>query len=238
VVTPFAYSDGTISSTTVQAALTLTHDLRLERPVPAPRDLDRDLPGRFGEHRLGSGSVAHVRALAVWAGTVLLVPEMLGQLLVQRGLEHVLREQLQQPVRPGQGKALLVGQPDQLGRRRGLRGSVIILVLLRTHNVQCRSHHGTFPATHHARRVRPETPLDPQSLGAEQQEDVAAVLISKSNESVTLLGSAAGLVALGAARLHDRLYLGALGEQRHCVGTVEPVAHRGDDRRRGAQQHE
>jgi hypothetical protein len=38
------------------------------------------------------------------------------------------------------------------------------------------------------------------------------------------------------ARLHDRLDLGALGEQRLGIRPVEPVAHRRDDRRRRAQQ--
>ena len=48
---------------------------------------------------------------------VLLVPEVLGHLLVQRGLQHGLGELLQQPVRAGQRQALLLGQPDQLLRR-------------------------------------------------------------------------------------------------------------------------
>jgi hypothetical protein len=53
-----------------------------------------------------------------------------------------LGELLEQPVRPGQGQSLLLGQPDQLNSgkllSRGLR------LLLRTHNIQCR-HHGTSP---------------------------------------------------------------------------------------------
>ena len=40
--------------------------------------------------------------------------QVLGQLLVQRGLEHYFGQLLQQPVRPGQGQALLPGLPDQL----------------------------------------------------------------------------------------------------------------------------
>jgi hypothetical protein len=38
---------------------------------------------------------------------VLVVPEMLGHLLIQRGFQHGFREQLQQPIRTGQGQTLL-----------------------------------------------------------------------------------------------------------------------------------
>jgi len=65
---------------------------------------------------------------------------------------------------------LLFRHPDQLGRCRSLCGSVIILVFLRTHSIKCRCHHGTFPATHHARRVRPETPFNTQSLIEQHNE--------------------------------------------------------------------
>ena len=44
--------------------------------------------------------------------------QVLGQLLVQRGLDHYLGQLLQQPVRPGQGQTLLPGPPDQLFGRR------------------------------------------------------------------------------------------------------------------------
>lgn len=56
----------------VQAALPLAHDLRLERPLTVPRDLDRDLTGRFCQHRLRSGPVAHVRVVTVRIRTGLL----------------------------------------------------------------------------------------------------------------------------------------------------------------------
>ena len=78
-------------------------------------------------------------------------------------LQQRLRELLEQPVRPSQGQPLLLGQTNQLlgsdllSSRLGL--------LLRGHVVQCRHHHGTFPADNR-QRVGPETPLDPQSPAA------------------------------------------------------------------------
>ncbi len=55
-----------------------------------PEDLDGDLPSGLRQNGSGPGAVAYVPSVPVRAGTVLLVPEVLGQLLVllvQRGLE-------------------------------------------------------------------------------------------------------------------------------------------------------
>jgi len=99
-------------------------------------------PRRRSRCRAGTGPVAHVGGVPVLGRAVLLMTQMLGHLLVQRRIQHALRELLEQPVRPGQGQTLLPGHPDQLLGcrllRRGLR-------LLLRHNIQCR-HHGTFLA--------------------------------------------------------------------------------------------
>src|SRR5690348_10785341 len=46
--------------------LPLADDLRLERPRPVPRDIDADLAGGLGQHRLGPGAVAHVPRPRLW----------------------------------------------------------------------------------------------------------------------------------------------------------------------------
>ena len=91
----------------VQSALPLLHDLRLEGPITVSWDLDLNVPARLGQHRFRARPVPHVRALTILRVPVLLVTEMLGELLVQSRLEHVLREELQQPVRARQRQALL-----------------------------------------------------------------------------------------------------------------------------------
>ena len=73
-------------------------------------------------------------------------------LLVQRGLEHRLRQLLAQPVRTGQRQALVPGQPDQLRLPPAVQPTVP--PFLPRHVLQCRGHHGTFPTGHQARRVR------------------------------------------------------------------------------------
>ena len=60
--------------------------------------------------------------------------QVLGQLLVQRGLDHYLGQLLQQPVRPGQGQPLLPRLPDQLLGRR-LLGRRFRLLLLTVSSV-------------------------------------------------------------------------------------------------------
>ena len=64
-----------------------------------------------------------LRTLAGLVGGVPLMPEVLGHPPVQGGLDHDLGQLPRQPVRPGQGEALLPGPPDRvfgrhlLGRR-------------------------------------------------------------------------------------------------------------------------
>ena len=97
-----------------------------------------------GQHRLGPGAVAHVPSLDAGRGA-LFMAQMLGDLLVQGGFQHGLGQLLQQPIRPGQGQALLPRPAHQLGRGRLLSGRLRPLLLC-SHIIQCRGHHGTFPA--------------------------------------------------------------------------------------------
>jgi transposase len=115
-----------------QPPLPLADDLRLERAVPAARHPDGHLAGAPGQHRLGPGAVAHVprRRLAV-----LFMPQVLGHLLVQRGLQHRLGQLFQQPVRAGQRQAPLPGPAHQLLGRLLLGGRLRLVLLPRCHVV-------------------------------------------------------------------------------------------------------
>jgi hypothetical protein len=86
---------------------------------------------------------------------MLLIAQVLGQLLVQSSLERRFRQLLEQLIRARQGQALLLRHPHQLGR--SLLVSRFLNRLLPGHAIQCRGHHGTFPAEQRS-RVRPETP--------------------------------------------------------------------------------
>jgi hypothetical protein len=77
---------------------------------------------------------------------MLVMTEVLGHLLVQRRFQHHLRELLQQPVRAGQRDALLPGPGHQLLRQLLLRRRLRLVLPPVCHAVQCRGHHGTFPA--------------------------------------------------------------------------------------------
>ena len=142
------------------AAVSSRSAARTCRPGPGAH---RSRPGRWHRSAPSSaGSRCGCCSTPCPPGQVLVMAQVLGHLLVQRGLQHRLGELLQQPVRAGQGQALLLGQPDQLPGRnllsRGLR-----LLLLRSHrSVSWSSRH--LPRRACAQRVGPETPLDPQSL--------------------------------------------------------------------------
>lgn len=84
-----------------QPALPFLHDLRFECRVPITRHSDAHLARRVRDHRLTPAAVTHIRRLTARIGLVLLMTEMLGHLLVQRRLENILGEQLQQAVRAG-----------------------------------------------------------------------------------------------------------------------------------------
>ena len=95
-----------------QPALPFGHDHRLEAAVAVPRYLDGDLT-RVGQHRFGAFPVAGVAPVST-DRIVLVVAEMLGHLLLQRGLEHGLGQCFQQPAWTGQRDPLGAGLMDQL----------------------------------------------------------------------------------------------------------------------------
>ncbi len=112
----------------IQPSLPLRDDHRLERPVPVPGNLD--LHGSdLGEHRLRPRPVAHVLADR---GPAMIVAEVFGQLSVQRRLEDVLRELIQQPSRADQAHALL------LRLRQQPLGKVLLIDNLSRHGIDHR----------------------------------------------------------------------------------------------------
>src|SRR5215210_7089407 len=78
-----------------QARLALADQLRRKRALAVAWRLDLHRP-QIGLQRLRAGAVAHVRALRHAAGRV---PEVLGQLRPQSGLDHAARQLAQQPAR-------------------------------------------------------------------------------------------------------------------------------------------
>src|SRR5689334_14071216 len=111
VVNPFADRDSTMSSTPAQPPLPLAHDLRIETALTVPRHSNLDRPD-IGEHRLGPTAVAGVPAILP-GRVVLLIAEVVGNLPVQRGLEHPLRQLLQQTTFAGQLQTRCAGLLDQ-----------------------------------------------------------------------------------------------------------------------------
>jgi hypothetical protein len=95
-----------------EPSLALADDLRLERRLSVPRDLDLDRPD-LREHRLGACPVTAVAAVAS-CRVVLLVAEVLAHLGVQRRLEHALGQLAQQPARADQLDVLLSRLLQQL----------------------------------------------------------------------------------------------------------------------------
>ena len=87
-----------------------------EPAVAIPGHLDLHRPGRSGQHRLRPGPVAHVAGLPPLRGAVLLMTQVLGHLLIERGLKHRFGQLLEQAIRSGQRQALFLGQPNQLDR--------------------------------------------------------------------------------------------------------------------------
>jgi hypothetical protein len=88
-----------------QSSLPFAHDLRLERAGPIPRHVDLDWAGVLGQHRFRPGAVADI-ARSGTSRIVLLIAQVLGHLLAQRGLEHRLGQLLEQPVRTSQRQTL------------------------------------------------------------------------------------------------------------------------------------
>src|SRR5947209_4258425 len=78
-----------------KTTLPFLHNRRAKRALPIPGDSDLHLTHRVRDHRLRPTTIADIRRLAIRISVVLLVSEMLGHLLVQRGFQHGFREQLQ-----------------------------------------------------------------------------------------------------------------------------------------------
>ena len=142
MVSPLAYNDRTISSTSPRRRwrfLTICGS-----NVPAR---SRGTSISTGPVFAGSTVLERVPlrmfSAPIPGRVVLLIAEMLGHLLAQRGLDHRLGQLLEQPVRAGQRQALLLGQPDQLGRSLLLSRQLRRLPL--GHIVQCCSHHLHLP---------------------------------------------------------------------------------------------
>ncbi len=95
-----------------QAPLPLPDQLRLKAAVAVAGHLDLHRAD-LGQHRLGPGAVAGVPT-PVSGRIVLLVAEVAGDLAFQSGLQHPLRELLQQPALPSQLQTAGLGPVDQL----------------------------------------------------------------------------------------------------------------------------
>jgi hypothetical protein len=81
--------------------LPLLHDLRFERALPVPQHVDTNLARGVRAHVFGRVLLrTFVYHDSGQPGSFM--PEVLGYLLVECGFQHVLGEQLQHPVRPGQ----------------------------------------------------------------------------------------------------------------------------------------
>jgi len=105
-----------------QPPLALLHDHRRKRPVAVPRHIDLQLARRLGQDRLRPGPVADVAGITILGGAVLRMAQVLRHLLVQRSLEHTLRELLQQPVRAGNRLVYITAYKTvrRLARKAGL----------------------------------------------------------------------------------------------------------------------
>jgi hypothetical protein len=92
--------------------LAFRHRDRLEGGVAIPRDLQFDFPDVGGDG-LGIGAIAAV-ARPPPSDRVRLIAEMLGELDLQAGLQHLADQRRQQPVLAGQLHPLTAGSSDQL----------------------------------------------------------------------------------------------------------------------------
>jgi hypothetical protein len=106
---------------TAQTPLTLLDQLRLEGPGPIPRHSDLDRP-RLGDHRLGPVPVAVVLPAALGPLTVL-VAQVIGELALQRGLQHPLRQLLQQAAFPGELHPTGLSPGHQLSHQPVIHGA-------------------------------------------------------------------------------------------------------------------
>ena len=119
-----------------QPTLTLLHDHRIKVTVGVSRYLDLDRPD-LGKHRLRSAAVAGIAAAA--PGRVMLViAQVLGHLGIQRGLQHVLGQLIEQAVWAHQLHTLFFCLGEQL------LGKLLVIHIDR-HRFECFGHHQSFP---------------------------------------------------------------------------------------------
>ena len=123
-----------------QPPLPFLDDLRFERSFPVSRHVDNDFSGGVGDHRLRPRPVAHIRGLPNRVGLVFGCPRCRSVLRPAR-FQHVLGEQLQQPVRAGQLQptSLRLGHHRRRGGLPGRRlPPGLVVTLAWTHSVGCR----------------------------------------------------------------------------------------------------
>lgn len=130
-----------------ESALPLPDDLRLEGPVPIPRDIQLDRPD-LRHHRLGSGAIA--RVLAVPADrVVLVVTQVLDHLALEHCFQDVLGQTTEQATRPDQIN------PFGLGLIHQPLGQLLHLILIETHGLDRVGHDPCFlPISQLACRAR------------------------------------------------------------------------------------
>ena len=139
--------------------MSLPDDHRFEGPVQVARDLQLDRTTGTGQDRRESDPVPDVGRVPALSDPVLLVPQVLGHLLVQRSLEHVLGELLEQlPGRSGTGPAPWQRAPNSLAGISSADGSGSPLPLMSLSVVVI-----TAPSPPTQSACGPETPLDAQS---------------------------------------------------------------------------
>lgn len=131
-----------------QTPLPLLDQLRLERPCPVPRHSDLDRP-RLGDHRLRPVPVAVVLPAALGPLTGL-VPQVIGELALQGGLQYPFGQLLQQAALPGELHPTGLGPGHQLGDQP------VIHAARRTHS--------GLPGPDVARHVSHQLPLPAREL--------------------------------------------------------------------------
>jgi hypothetical protein len=83
-----------------EPTLPLLHNVRFERTFPIPRHGDLDFASDIRYHCLGTAAVPHVSRLPTRLRLILLVTEVFGDLLVERGSSTFLVNSFSKPPGP------------------------------------------------------------------------------------------------------------------------------------------